>query len=186
MLSLLQGIFSTQEFNWNLLHCRWILYRLSYQGSWFNVRTPCSYCNPCFPAYIFVLWMYMRHSLGIPRNNWSGVGKRLWRWESVPANNRWGPGRGQGNVSRNIKMFVSHQGNQLHTGWTVLELLPLSSPGPMRCYSVKWVQRLASHVHVSLVLLLSFLFFGHTVWHVDLSFLTRDWTHPPCRGSTES
>ena len=23
----------TQEFNWGLLHCRWILYQLSYQGS---------------------------------------------------------------------------------------------------------------------------------------------------------
>ena len=28
-LSLLQGIFPTQESNWGLLHCRWILYRLS-------------------------------------------------------------------------------------------------------------------------------------------------------------
>ena len=32
-LSLLQGIFLTQESNWGLLICRWILYRLSYQGS---------------------------------------------------------------------------------------------------------------------------------------------------------
>ena len=32
-LSLLQGIFLTQESNWGLLHCRWILSRLSYQGS---------------------------------------------------------------------------------------------------------------------------------------------------------
>ena len=30
-LSLLQWIFSTQESNWGLLHCRWILYQLSYQ-----------------------------------------------------------------------------------------------------------------------------------------------------------
>ena len=30
-LSLLQGIFLTQESNWNLLHCRQILYQLSYQ-----------------------------------------------------------------------------------------------------------------------------------------------------------
>ena len=28
--SLLQGIFPTQELNWGLLHCRWILYQLSY------------------------------------------------------------------------------------------------------------------------------------------------------------
>ena len=32
-LSLLQGIFLTQESNWGLLHCRRILYQLSYQGS---------------------------------------------------------------------------------------------------------------------------------------------------------
>ena len=32
-LSLLQGIFSTQESDQSLLHCRLILYQLSYQGS---------------------------------------------------------------------------------------------------------------------------------------------------------
>ena len=32
-LCLLQWIFPTQESNWGLLHCRWILYQLSYQGS---------------------------------------------------------------------------------------------------------------------------------------------------------
>ena len=32
-LSLLQWIFLTQELNWGLLHCRWILYQLNYQGS---------------------------------------------------------------------------------------------------------------------------------------------------------
>ena len=32
-LSLLQQIFLTQESNQGLLHCRWILYQLSYQGS---------------------------------------------------------------------------------------------------------------------------------------------------------
>ena len=32
-LSLLQQIFPTQESNCSLLHCRWILYQLSYQGN---------------------------------------------------------------------------------------------------------------------------------------------------------
>ena len=32
-LSLLQGIFPTQGLNPGLLHCRWILYQLRYQGS---------------------------------------------------------------------------------------------------------------------------------------------------------
>ena len=32
-LFLLQQIFPTKELNQGLLHCRWILYQLSYQGS---------------------------------------------------------------------------------------------------------------------------------------------------------
>ena len=40
-LSLLQQIFPTQELNQGLLHCRWILYQLSYEGSpqtkWFKI-----------------------------------------------------------------------------------------------------------------------------------------------------
>ena len=39
-LSLLQGIFPTQELNWDLLHCRWILYQLSYQRSLIHTYTP--------------------------------------------------------------------------------------------------------------------------------------------------
>ena len=35
-LSLHQCIFPTQELNQSLLHCRWILYQLSYQGSPFQ------------------------------------------------------------------------------------------------------------------------------------------------------
>ena len=35
-LSLLQGIFPTQESNRRLLHCRWILHQLRYQGSSFT------------------------------------------------------------------------------------------------------------------------------------------------------
>ena len=34
--SLLQGIFPTQGSNQGLLHCRWTLYQLSYQGSPYN------------------------------------------------------------------------------------------------------------------------------------------------------
>ena len=43
----LQQIFLTQESNWGLLHCRWIFYQLSYQGSsglWWEAHNshPCS------------------------------------------------------------------------------------------------------------------------------------------------
>ena len=37
--ALLQGIFPTQGLNPGLLHCRWILYQMSYQGSpWKTVQ----------------------------------------------------------------------------------------------------------------------------------------------------
>ena len=39
-LALLQGIFVTQESNWGLLHCRRILYQLSYQRSPINRLYP--------------------------------------------------------------------------------------------------------------------------------------------------
>ena len=38
-LSLLQGIFPTQESNWGLPHCRRILYQLSYGGSRFRAKS---------------------------------------------------------------------------------------------------------------------------------------------------
>ena len=44
-LSLLQRIFLTQELNRCVLHCRWILYQLSYQGS--------SYIRMCVGVYIY-------------------------------------------------------------------------------------------------------------------------------------
>ena len=40
-LSLLQRIFLTQELNWGLLHCRLILYQLSYQGSTLGLYPKC-------------------------------------------------------------------------------------------------------------------------------------------------
>ena len=46
-LSLLQQIFPTQELNRGLLHCRWILYQLSYQGSPFNF----------FSTYILIMFL---------------------------------------------------------------------------------------------------------------------------------
>ena len=36
-LCLLQEIFPSQELNWGLLHCRQILYQLSYEGRFFRL-----------------------------------------------------------------------------------------------------------------------------------------------------
>ena len=50
-LSLLQQIFPTQESNQGLLHCTWILYQLSYQGSpYIHIHTH-TYTHT--PPYIF-------------------------------------------------------------------------------------------------------------------------------------
>ena len=46
-LSLPQWIFPTQESIWGLLHCRWILHQLSYQGSPLT-KTPHSKWKNCF------------------------------------------------------------------------------------------------------------------------------------------
>ena len=48
-LSLLQGIFPIQELNQDLMHCRWTLYQLSYQGSPY---TSCS-ATISFMTYIY-------------------------------------------------------------------------------------------------------------------------------------
>ena len=58
--SLLQGIFPTQKSNWGLLHCRLILYKLSYQGaqdnfsqnsfSLFFLRLLCTACGILVPC----------------------------------------------------------------------------------------------------------------------------------------
>ena len=47
-LSLLQRIFPTQELNWDLLHCRQILYQLRYQESPSAIITSSYYCSPTF------------------------------------------------------------------------------------------------------------------------------------------
>ena len=57
-LSLFQGIFPTQELNWALLHCRWILYQLTYQGSPFlclPVIFCLGICSLIVSGHIFIL-----------------------------------------------------------------------------------------------------------------------------------
>ena len=49
-LSLLQHIFPTQELNQDLLHCRRILYQLSYEGSIYFVLTPEVVCHSSLAA----------------------------------------------------------------------------------------------------------------------------------------
>ena len=58
-LSLLQQIFLTQESNWGLLLCRWILYQLSYGGNplpafyFLDLRI---FFSPVLPVTTFKLW----------------------------------------------------------------------------------------------------------------------------------
>ena len=72
-LSLLQGIFPTQELNPGLLHCRWILYQLSHQGSPFTCEISLSLSTDDswyssdftdFPGIIFAPPSHATHCLG--------------------------------------------------------------------------------------------------------------------------
>ena len=54
-LSLLQGIFLTQESNQSLLHCKWILYQLSYQES---PQATLLFQMAGFPSF---LWLDISH-----------------------------------------------------------------------------------------------------------------------------
>ena len=123
-------------------------------------KTPCSRCNPGFPAHIFVLWIYMRHSLGSPRNNWGGEGRRRWRWEPRACHQQMRAGQGSWQCKQKCKDDLVHIPPN-ETSCTLVrqvsELFPHSSLGPVRCYSEKQVQRLASHVYLSLVLELTLL-----------------------------
>ena len=59
-LSLLQGIFLSWELNQGLLHCRWILYQLSYQG------IPSSAVPSC---YLQVM-RWIKDSFKLQRRSW--------------------------------------------------------------------------------------------------------------------
>ena len=56
-LPLLQGIFPAQESNQGLLHCRWILYQLSHQGS------------PNMPKWPILWWPVLNSIRGVHNNN---------------------------------------------------------------------------------------------------------------------
>ena len=58
-LSLRQWIFPTQESNWGLLHCRWILYQLSYQGSPVTVIKVIIIFDQYFLSVVYVSAMYV-------------------------------------------------------------------------------------------------------------------------------
>ena len=72
-LSFLQQIFPTQVSNLGLLHCRWILYHLSYQGR----------LSLCIYIIILILWMRkLRHKevvLLLQQEDWDTVPRRLAR-----------------------------------------------------------------------------------------------------------
>ena len=75
--SFFQQIFPTQELNWGLLHCRWILYQLSYQGSppetlrvlCYHSRLLLPFCYKVMCTYLsiecllsFILsWLFCQH-----------------------------------------------------------------------------------------------------------------------------
>ena len=70
-LSLLQQIFSTQESNWGLLHCRQILYQLSYLGSLFWVGWEANVLLWQWPAQLWKQGVYL-HTLTLPMGGITG------------------------------------------------------------------------------------------------------------------
>ena len=59
-LSLLQAIFPTQELNHGLLHCRWILYQLSYQGKGDGNRESIKpSLRNCCGFYLIIIRVYL-------------------------------------------------------------------------------------------------------------------------------
>ena len=64
-LSLLQWIFPTQESNWHLLHCRQIIYQLSYQGSPNNIKEyNYSFILSSMRFLYFRYWTPVSHTIG--------------------------------------------------------------------------------------------------------------------------
>ena len=60
-LSLLQGIFLAQELNCGLLHCRQILYQLSYQEAPIHI-----YVYICIQIYIYLIILMFTHLISMP------------------------------------------------------------------------------------------------------------------------
>ena len=74
-LSLLQGIFLTQESNWCLLHCRWILYKLRYQESPWSCRT-----HSFQQFFIFHTFFFPICQRSWKSQQWSLLPRWLSRW----------------------------------------------------------------------------------------------------------
>ena len=76
-LSLLQRIFPTQELNRGLLHCRWILYQLSHQGSPSRHREHDQTCSSCS--------FLLGHDTFHPARAWTGYLTEVGRVRSAPS-----------------------------------------------------------------------------------------------------
>ena len=109
-LSRLQWIFTTQELNGGLLHCRWILYQLSYQGSPY-LRDKCCQ-NEVSELHSVMSNSLQPHGLYSPWNSPSqntGVGSlSLLQGSSQPKD----------------QTQVSYIAGRFFTSWTTREALP--------------------------------------------------------------
>ena len=89
-LSLLQGILLTQESNWGLLHCRWILYQLSCQAAVPQMCQPCSASGPLH--MLFPAWnepSVASHLLPVARPSGHGSEVTLQEGSSWPPHPHW-------------------------------------------------------------------------------------------------
>ena len=73
-LCFLQGIFLTQELNQGLLHSRWILHQLSYQGSpWYHGIDYDVSLNVCVLSHFSHIWLWQPMDYVLPGSSVYGI-----------------------------------------------------------------------------------------------------------------
>ena len=121
-LPLLQLIFPTQESNLGLLHCRWVLYKLSYQGNPRKLNT-CgniilkSYLNESWTKWGIAMNWEWRLLLEYSFLSWqitSGMWKEKWAWGE---SNKTVPSPHQPHFTHLKNGAVLHSTQALHIKW---------------------------------------------------------------------
>ena len=81
-LSLLQGIFPTQELNQSFLYFKWIPYQLSYQGSPLQRILPTKWKHNPYSQWEFAVWLReLKQGLCNNLDGWHGEGDSREVWE---------------------------------------------------------------------------------------------------------
>ena len=88
-LSLLQGIFPTRQSNQGLLHCRWILYQLSYQGSPNLLYSHLLVHIPVINQFLTTQLAALLEAPCTRLSKWGGFFPFLDLWQPLPTEPHW-------------------------------------------------------------------------------------------------